>query len=229
MNQLNVTMNRKERIFGFFYLALQLLALPFILALCDWFFNLRLSDAELNFVFFAINFICVTIIFRRFIIQNAKIALQKIPSVLITAGAAYVLYIITSTIVTTCILLGYPAFYNVNNSYVSEMVENRYSLMFIGTVLLVPITEELLYRGLIFSNLYNKNRFLAFIVSTLAFAVLHVYGYIGTYPPLHLLCCLLQYLPAGIWLAWAYAKTNSILTPVLIHMFINYSAVLAMR
>ena len=109
------------------------------------------------------------------------------------------------------------------------MVADDYTLMIIGTVLLVPITEELLYRGLIFASLYNRSRVLAYIVSTLAFAALHVYTYIGTYPPEQLLLCLLQYLPAGICLGWAYAKTDSIWTPVLIHMTVNTIAVSAMR
>ena len=229
MRKLSVKTTFHERLWGWIYLALQVLVLPILLAVANIMFGLYLSDAELNFVFFAINFTVVTVIFHRFILENAKIALRDPVGVLLKGIAGFVLYIVLSNIVTFIINEINPNHYNVNDDFISTMVADDYTLMIIGTVLLVPITEELLYRGLIFASLYNRSRVLAYIVSTLAFAALHVYTYIGTYPPEQLLLCLLQYLPAGICLGWAYAKTDSIWTPVLIHMTVNTIAVSAMR
>ena len=41
--------------------------------------------------------------------------------------------------------------------------------------------------------------------------------------------CLLQYLPAGLCLAVAYEKSDSILCPILMHTVINAIGVYAMR
>lgn len=228
MKKLTVTTTSKERLWGWIYLALQLLFLPSLLFLCNLFFNLQFSDTEINFLFFALNFIFVTVIFHRFILENGKLALASPVNVILTAISGYFLYTISSYVLTSVILAVYPDFYNVNDDYVSGMVTDNFNLMIVGTALLVPITEEVLYRGLIFSSLYNRSRMLAYIVSTLAFAALHVINYIGAYSPLHLLLCLLEYLPAGLCLAWAYARTDTIWTPILIHTLVNFIAVSVM-
>ena len=228
MKKLSVTITSKERLWGWIYLALQLLILPSLLYLCNIFFNFQLSDTEINFLFFALNFTCVTVIFHRFILENGKKALSSPLKVITTAISGYVVYTLLSYLLSTLIVSLYPEFYNVNDDYISGLVTNDINLMIVGTVLLVPITEEVLYRGLIFSGLYNRSRALAYIVSILAFAALHVINYIGAYSPLHLLLCFLEYLPAGFCLAWAYAKTDSIWTPILMHTLVNFIAVSVM-
>ena len=97
------------------------------------------------------------------------------------------------------------------------------------TVLLVPITEELLYRGIFFGGLYNRSRIGAFILSTAVFSLVHVAAYAGTVPPLTMFLCFLQYIPAGIALAWAWTRSGSILSPILMHMVINAIGIFAMR
>ena len=228
MKKLSVTITSKERLWGWIYLALQLLILPSLLYLCNIFFNFQLSDTEINFLFFALNFTCVTVIFHRFILENGKKTLSSPLKVITTAISGYIVYTLLSYLLSNLILSLYPDFYNVNDDFVSGLVADDFNLMIIGTVLLVPITEEVLYRGLIFSGLYNRSRVLAYIVSILAFAALHVINYIGAYSPLHLLLCFLEYLPAGFCLAWAYARTDTIWTPILIHTFVNFIAVSAM-
>lgn len=229
MRKLSVKTTFHERLWGWIYLALQVFVLPILLAIANMMLNLRLSAAELNFVFFALNFTVVTLIFHRFILENGKIALQAPISLLLNAFIGFIVYMILSNAVSGIITAVSPEHYNVNDSYISTMVADAYVLMIIGTVFLVPITEELLYRGLIFAGIYNRSRILAYIVSTVAFAALHVYSYIGTYSTQQLLLCLLEYVPAGICLGWAYAKTDSIWTPILIHMSVNAIAVSAMR
>ena len=229
MKQLTVTLSVHERLWGLIYLALQIFLIPALLPVIDLFFDLHLSSAQLNFLFFCINFFCVVMLFRNFIWNNGKIALKKPVNIILTAIGVYYAYSISSLVVTTLINTLYPQFYNVNDSYVSSMVADDFPLMIIGTTLLVPLTEEVLYRGLIFGGLYNRSKLLAYAVSTLAFAALHVISYIGMYPSEHLLICLIEYIPAGICLGWAYAMSDSIWTPILIHTTVNSLAVFAMR
>ena len=99
-------------------------------------------------------------------------------------------------------------------------------IAFVAAVFLVPLTEEALYRGLLFHKLYEKKPIWAYIVSMLGFAAIHVMGYIGTQPPLVLFLCFLQYLPAGYCLCWCYRRTGTILCPVLMHTIVNASSIL---
>ena len=109
------------------------------------------------------------------------------------------------------------------------MVQENYTFLAFGTVLLVPVAEEALYRGLIFGQIYNRNRLAAYIISSVVFAAIHVISYIGLYEPIHLMLCLLQYLPAGLCLGWAYANSDTIWAPILMHITINQISILSMR
>ena len=102
-------------------------------------------------------------------------------------------------------------------------------LMLIGTVVLVPPFEECLYRGLVFRNLYRKNKWAAYIISIVLFAMIHILGYLGQYSPLELLMAVLQYLPAGLCLAWSYAKADTIFAPMLVHATINFITIRGLR
>ena len=114
-----------------------------------------------------------------------------------------------------------PGFSNYNDSAIAVMGQENRLLVIIGTVLLVPPVEECFFRGLIFRNLYGKSHWVAYLVSMLAFALIHILGYAGQYTPLEILMALLQYLPAGLCLAWSYTKADTIFAPIAIHATVN--------
>ena len=74
MKKLSVSLSTTEWILGIVYIFFQLLALPILLGVANILFHLELNEVELNFVCFAINFICVTVIFHKYLIRSAKIA-----------------------------------------------------------------------------------------------------------------------------------------------------------
>ena len=229
MKKLSVSMSRGEMIAGICYLAIQLLILPGLLLWANQCIGSPLTATELNFVFFALDFTAVTVIFHRFLIVSGKRALKQPFICIRSAFWGLLFYWLTSYLVSILIIGIYPDFSNVNDQSIIGLTQQNYMLMAIGTVVLVPVTEETLYRGILFRSLYNRNHILAYAVSTLAFSALHVIGYIGSYEPIHLLMCLLQYIPAGLCLGWAYAKADTIWAPILMHMTINQIGILSMR
>ena len=228
MKNLSVSMTRSEITGGWIYLVLQLLPIPLALDIFNQLQPTPMSDAKLNFIYFCINFICTTVIFRKYLIANIKIAFQNIKRTLRTAVCGYALYWGLAMAVSLFILAVYPEFVNVNDDSISNMLTDNRELMLIGTILLVPVAEELLYRGLVFRSIYAKNKLLGFVVSIFVFAVLHIWAYIGSYDLFHLFLCFLQYIPAGICLAWAYVNSDSIVAPILIHIFVNAIGMLSM-
>lgn len=229
MKKLTVSLSRTETVIGFIYLAFQLTAMQFLLLLCNSLLGNPLSTVGLNFVFFCLNFLCVVGILHKFLIRSSKQALATPFRCLKAAAIGLALYWLGSLAFGVLTAFLYPEFFNVNDSSIQQMTQQNYILMAIGTVLLVPITEELLYRGLIFSNLYNHNPRLAYLVSTVVFSALHVVGYIGQYEPVHLLLCFLQYMPAALSLGWAYAHADCIWAPILLHITVNQIAILSTR
>ena len=229
MKKLSVRFTKLELILGWIYMVLQLLALPLLFNLANILLGEPMNMAELNFCFFCFNFLCATIIFRKYLLGNLKIFFARPLRSLFSAVIGFVGYWAISFVLSMIIFMIYPDFSNVNDDTISIMVQENFALMSIGTVVLVPITEELLFRGLIFRGIYNRSRFWAYAISAVAFSLPHVVGYIGMFDPLLLLLCFVQYLPAGLCLSWAYARADSIFAPVLMHMVINLIGMFAMR
>ena len=217
---------KTELLLGGIYLAFQWLLLPSLVLVL---FENPLSVTRLNCLVFAINFAVTVPIFRRFL-KGSMEAFRKDPAQSLRAVlTGFGLYWLGNMMVSFVILGLDPEFANVNDANIDAMVSEDFGLMALCTVLLVPITEELLFRGIFFGGLYNRHPTAAFAVSTVVFALVHVVTYVGMYPPLTLVLCFLQYLPAGIALGLAWAKSGSILAPVVMHILINAIGILAMR
>lgn len=222
-------MTSTEKKLGWFYWAFQLVLLPVILVILNEHFGSPMTEMELNLLFFVLNFILLLLIFHKFIFHSCKTGILRPFRTLRWAFFGFGLYWLCSLAVGWLILDLNPDFVNVNDQSIFLMLEENYSLTVLGTVLLAPVAEELLYRGLIFGTLYERSKLLAYVLSTLLFAVVHVVGYVSIYEPMTLLLCLLQYLPAGLCLGFAYARTGSILTPILAHIAVNQIAISSAR
>ncbi len=219
----------QETISGFCYLAFQLIFLPSLLTWVNGQLTQPLNSAELNFVYYLINFMAMLLIFHDFLGRSLHQVGQHpayfCQAVILGAVAYYACFHVTDWVVSQLV----PSFSNYNDEAIAAMSKGNYFLMVVGTVILVPPVEECFYRGLIFRNLYGKSRWAAYIVSILAFACIHIIGYIGKYSALELLMAFLQYMPAGLCLAWSYTKADTIFAPILIHAAINFITINGLR
>lgn len=227
--KLSISMTRRETLLGWSYLLISIFVLPFALVLPNLMLPDPLSETEINLVFMGLNFLAVALIFRKFLTVSVRAAADRPWQVLKSAGAGFAMYYLGSAMIVSVIFRISPAFSNVNDATVIGLFDEHPALMTIATVLLVPITEETLYRGLLFQGFQRKNRVLAYCLSVGIFSAIHVMGYVGQYDLLTLGLMLLQYLPAGIALAWAYEKADTIVAPMLIHIIINLISITALR
>lgn len=227
--KLSISMTRGEVCLGWVLMALQLLVLPVVAVLVNSLLPAPLSVTQLNIALFAGEFLLAVIIFRRFLADSIRHSFRSPIRTLRFAFLGLLLYYAGSFVVGLVIGAVSEDFANINDSNIYEMVQENFALMTLCTVVLVPVTEELLYRGLIFRSLQGKNRMLAYLVSAGVFSLIHIAGYIGTTTPVTLLLCFLQYIPAGLALGWAYEKADSICAPVLMHMAVNQVSISLMR
>jgi len=226
---LHNTMTKAEYIFGICYLVAQQFLIPWLLVLGAVWLKLPPSDLWLNFAFFALNFLVVCVAFSRYLGKNLRTLGKNILPVLGYGAAGFLLYWSANVLVSLFIAIYFPGFANANDVNIQTMASEQYPIMFIGSVLLVPLVEETLYRGVVFGFIYRYSRVAAYAATTLLFAFVHVVGYMGSLSPAYLLVSILQYVPAGLCLSWAYARTNTIFTPILIHTAVNLIGMLAMR
>lgn len=227
--KLSISTTRRETLLGWSYLLISLFVLPVMLTSVNDQLATPVSESVLNLLFFIVNFLAVIGIFRRFLWESLKAAAKKPWYCLCVAVLGFLAYYAAMWLMAKGIVAVSPGFSNVNDDTIFDLMEDHTALLVFATVFLVPITEETLYRGLLFQSLHRKNSVVGYVVSVLAFAAIHVVGYIGLYDSLTLLLCFVQYLPAGIILALSYEKTDTIITPILIHIFINLIGISATR
>ena len=226
---LYISMSRSEKIWGWLYMAFSLIALPTLLQLLNRNLAAPMGTSTLNFVFYCVNFFVIVCIFSRFLRDSLVAAWRDLWNFIQAVVLGYVAYWAATRAMDFAMGYLLPGFQNINDSAITEMAHANYTLMAIGVTLLVPLTEEVLYRGLIFRNLYRSSQVAAYIVSMAAFAAIHVLGYIGSESVTTLVVCFLQYLPAGLCLAWTYTKADNIFAPIVVHALVNAIAIGAVR
>ena len=227
MNHHFPSVDQKERIFGVIFLFSQILTVPFIASIIILLFDVVQTSVQ-NFICFALNFIFAVALFPCFWKRAVKDLTQKPFSVLRTAATYLGINYFCTILVNILIFNLDPEFSNANDSAIAAMSAESKLLITIGVVLFVPPAEELLFRGIVFGRLYPKHPILAYFLSTLVFSAIHVVGYIGSVPSDRLMLNVLQYVPISICLARAYVESKNIFAPILIHMIINFIAVLYM-
>ena len=224
-SNLSVSLTHWETRNGLIYMAISLIALPWLLDEGNAYLAHPLSQGKINFLYYLINFLVMIWLCRKFLNQSLNYAM-KIPFPVIWYGIlGYLGSKALGEILGYLTLFVYPHFSNINDQTVISMLREDSRLIIWGTVFLVPLVEELFFRGLIFRNLWNKNHVTAYLVSMVLFSLIHVAGYIDSYAPVHLLLCFLQYLPAGFCLCWCYCQTGTIITPIVMHALTNAMSV----
>ena len=101
---------------------------------------------------------------------------------------------------------------------VKEMPNDQLYLVFLTPAILIPIVEELLFRGFMYNSFKNVMKLpYAAIISAAIFAVVH--GEVQAMPQLFVLALVFTY---------CYEKSNTILVPIALHMFNNGMSVIAL-
>lgn len=227
--KLSISTTKRQTLLGLSYLLISMFVLPVVLVLCNALLKNPLSETAINLVYFGLNFAVVIGIFHGFLWESLKAFWRAPWKSLRSALIGLALYFGATFVIGFAITHIDPDFVNVNDDNIMGLFDEYAALMTLTAVILVPITEEMLYRGVLFQSLQRRNRAIAYAVSVLVFASIHVIGYIGMYDLQTLALCFMQYLPAGICLAWAYEKSDNIIAPILMHITINQIGVSASR
>ena len=227
-NRTSHTLTKSEFWLGWIWLLFELFFLPTLLSMINAWANSPLGSAWLNFIYFCVNFVAVLVIFRKLLGHSVIHLGNNFLRCVKAAFLGFCVYYVTTLAVNNLIGFLYPGFTNINDSNVASMTRLDYVPMVIGTVILVPVTEEVLFRGLVFRSLYNQNRVLGYALSTAIFCGVHILSYTGSADTLTLALCFIQYIPASVCLAWAYTEADNIFAPILIHTAVNLMGILAL-
>lgn len=222
-------MTKMQRIFGWLYLPIHMFVLAFGLSLINEAvlapMDMMLDGPYLNLVYYAISFLVILILMFTYLRATFEDLCDHFWASVKAIILGYVMYYAIAFVCTYILILLNPAASNPNNeTIIADAIQNA-NVMKVVTVLLAPIVEEVLFRGVVFGTIRKKSRLAAYIVSTLIFAFYHIWQYllIGFDPKIFLY--LLQYIGPSIALAWSYENSKNLWTPIFIHMLINFISV----
>ena len=222
-------MTKTEGVIGWVYVFVHVFAMTYILSALNTYvfpaMGFQLNNGYLNLLYYGIGFVFLLTTLFKFMKQSFADLCSNVLDTLIGVGAGYILYILLSYAVNSFLGLFLTDLTNPNSSAVAtETRLNPNTMLAIG-VLLAPIVEEILFRGVVFGTLRKKSRLLAYAVSSVLFSIYHLWSYlIYSFNPV-LLLFLVQYVPAGIVLAWSYERGRNVWCPVFLHMLINYISI----
>ena len=177
-------------------------------------------------IYYYIIFVVTLVIFYNFIGKTTQWLLGNFVHTLSTAAAGLVafyglnelLYRLSHT------LLGGQT--NLNDVAISAQTATVGRPTLLILIFLAPFVEEVLFRGYIFGILRPRNRVLAYAVSALLFAFLHVWQFAaGGFSVQHLVL-LVQYLVPGLVLCWTYDRCATVWCPVLTQVCVNALSIL---
>ncbi|MGM9522428.1 MAG: lysostaphin resistance A-like protein [Oscillospiraceae bacterium] len=225
----HLPMNKTEAIVGWIYVFIHTFAMVYILMLLNAYIfpklGFTLSSSYLNLTYYAFGFVFLLIFLFKFLKESFADLCSNLLDTLIAVVAGYFIYIALMYAVNFLLGLFLNELTNPNSSAViSETKLNPNTMLAIG-VLLAPVVEEVLFRGVVFGTIRRKHRITAYIVSSVFFAVYHLWEYIVYSFSPAILLYLIQYIPAGLVLGWCYERGRNLWCPVFLHMIINYISI----
>ena len=213
-----------ERVMGFIYLPIHILVLPMAISFAaGWLFPGTVDDVApvLNMAYYAFGCVFLFAVMFRFLKASFNELLdwkaRAVQGVLFGIALYFILLVALSLILNS-LSLGAS---NPNSDEIGrEALVNR-GAVYVVALVLAPIVEELLFRGVVFGSIRRRSRILAYVVSALVFSFYHVWQYFffGYDPSLFI--SVLSYIPPSIALAYCYERSGSIWTSMLLHAAIN--------
>ena len=208
-----------EQVAGFCYLPFYVILLPWGIQWVSDLLGLQLTDLQINVCYFVLNCIFVWIIFHNFLIRSFRSSrFWELVQAVILGFCLYYAGNFAFGWIINLLGLSITSF---NDETIMGLISQNQIIMLVCSVFLAPLVEETLVRGLLFGVIRRKSRIMAYAVTIIFFAVMHVWQYLLMYDLRDVLLAAVQYIPAGIALGWTYEKSNTIWAPIILHMTIN--------
>lgn len=221
-----------EKIAGTILFMIYLVVLPFVtdplFRLIGGLLGTTISETVQNMIYYYVLFAVTLIIFHKFIgrtsrnfADNLGVACRNIVIGLIGLyGLNELVYRLSNLVINNRT--------NLNDSTISAQIQDAPRVTLLIIIFLAPFIEEVLFRGLVFGNLKSKSRVVAYLVSCLLFALLHVWQFAVVQQDITYFLLMVQYLVPGAVLAWAYESTGTLWTSIGLHAVANALSAWAM-
>jgi membrane protease YdiL (CAAX protease family) len=221
-----------EQIAGVTFFVIYLLVLPFaaepLLGLVERLFAARFTAAQESMLYYGILSVVTLVIFHKYLGRTTRLLFDRLGEAARTVllglvglyGLNELVYRLSSLVISNRT--------NLNDTTISAQIQDAPRVTLLIIVFLAPFIEEVLFRGLVFGNLKSKSRVVAYLVSCLLFALLHVWQFAVVQQDITYFLLMVQYLVPGAVLAWAYESSGTLWTSIGLHAVANALSAWAM-
>ena len=221
-----------EQIAGVVFFVIYLLVLPFVtnplFDLAGRLLAVSISAAMRDVLYYYILFAVTIIIFHGFLARTSRHLMDNLGGACKTAAAGLVGLYGLNELVYRLTNLIFTNRTNLNDTTISAQIDDAPHMTLLIVIFLAPFVEEVLFRGRVFGNLKSKSRGLAYVVSCLLFALLHVWQFAVVKQDVTYFLLMIQYLVPGLVLAWAYDHSGTLWASIGLHAAVNALSVWAM-
>ena len=217
-------MARGEIIAAVIYLPLHVVGIPLGLGYLSqvWPALAAMTDTEINLAYYGVGLVYMLVLLRGFLRRSFDAALDAKGNFFVGVAGGYAVdiglsFILSSVLLVLSLDLGMAQ----NNEAILAGAAADRGKLAVMSVVMAPIVEEPLFRGLLFGCIRPRSRAAAYIVSALLFSLYHVWQFVFISGDFGLLVYCLLYLPVSIGLAWAYDRSGSIWAAMLMHGIVN--------
>lgn len=215
-----------ERVGGGVFLFLYLLVMPLLMDVIfqgvERLMDVTITPATEHAVYYYVMFAVTLIIFYTFIGKNTQRFFGDLNRTFSTFAMALVAFYGCNELLFRVTRLLWGNGTNLNDVAISAQIDGAPRTTVLIVVFLAPFVEEVLFRGYVFGSLRDHSKPVAYGVSCLLFALLHVFQFAaGDLLSMSRVLLLVQYLIPGLVLAWAYDRAGNLWAPVLTHMTVN--------
>ena len=160
-------------------------------------------------------------IFCRLLVTATQYLWAALSQTIAAAGLSLVLFYGLNELLVRFFEVVLGAKVNLSDTIITAQTAKAPQESLLVMVVLMPIVEELLFRGYVFGLLRGRDRVMAYGASCLLYTALYIGRLLLEGGGLPGVALVLQYLTVSAVLAWSYDKTGTIWTPVLVHITVN--------
>lgn len=221
----SASMNHTERLAGTIFFVVYLLVMPLLAQRLFALFELLLDTqigAELqNALYYYLLFAVTLIIFHRYIGHTTSRLLDNLDRAAVTLFLGLLIFYGANELLYRVFHVFFHSRANLNDVTIAAQVNTAPRTTALIVIFLAPFVEETLFRGLVFGCLREKSAVVGYAVSALLFAFLHVWTFALSSWDVSYFALMLQYLAPGLVFAWAYDRSGTLWTSILLHAIVN--------
>jgi len=215
-----------EKAAGWIYLILHTFVISILLSMLGgWLIytmDYEIEEYWADVAYYGLGFAFLLIAMNSFLRHNFSAFLDNPGATVYAVFLGYTMYLLGNVIVQMVVegIAGTDP--NPNSAAINDSALLSPGPMLAVGVFLAPVVEEILFRGVLFGTIRQRRRVTAYIVSALVFSFYHLWSYFLFDFDWRLFLYILQYIPGGLVLCWAYEKGGSIWSSIFLHMLINF-------